>query len=357
MRTHTVVFTAAIAAIATGAWAQTAAPTGKPMVQFGLFTMRPDGKIGSSAAQVGDTVGDDLDGTLHLSSCSGGGAGSPGRPLSAFATDVWSTSGKVLELSNEQASVQVGWRRTRRAGQDESSPAQSTTLTLRRGERHTVETIAVPASGSCEGRTVSLDVVFASRSELYGISEADDARGSSVSGGGRGTSAGGRLPDAQGSMQRAGGGGSATVVGSGATHPGLQRLTAELWLVRSTPGAADQTLHVTSPLRPFPEPYAFAPLTIRTASGTISVKVEGTLEGGLSPEGDQRLHFTATRTVTALTSSRPARDAKAVVEGSTKTTLNMPGADEVLSFELPPLRTADGATVPDRFSVRVRIGR
>jgi hypothetical protein len=358
MKRRFAAITAVLTVIAANASAQpqARAQAGQPIVHSGLFMMSPDGKTSGSAVQTGEYVGDDLAGTLTLSPCGGGGASSPGRPVSAFATDVWSMSGRVLELSEQHASVQVGWRRTRRGGQEENAPEQSTTLTLKRGERHTLETITVPASGSCEARTVALDVVFASRSELYGISEADYARGSMGGGRGGSASAGGRLPYVQGSVQRAGEGGSATAGGgAGTTHPGLRRLTADLWLVRSTPGAADQTLHVTSALFPMPVAYTFAPLTIQNATGTVTVKVEGTIEAGLSPEGEQRLHFTASRSVTTLASSRPQRDGKAAIEGSTKTTLKMPGPDEVLSFEMPPLRTADGMTLPDRFSIRVRV--
>ena len=341
--------TFAMAAGHTGVDAQTRTPANQPIVYSGLFTMRPDGKVAGSASQTGEVVGADLAGTLYISACGGSGASSTGRLISAFATDVWSMSGKVLELNDQHASVQIGWRRTRRAGQEETSPEQSTTLTLQRGERHTLETIAVPATGPCQARTVQLDVVFASRTDLYGITDAEYARGS-VGGGRSGTAtAGARLPYVQGSMAQTGEG------GGGSSPPGLQRLTVDLWLVRSTPGAADQTLHITSPLRPIPQTYTFAPLTIQTASGTVSVTVHGTLEGGLSPEGEQRLHFTASRTVTTMTSTHPTRDGKAVVEGSTKTTIRMPGADDVVSFEMPALRTADGAAVPDRFSIRVRV--
>ncbi len=345
--------TVVIAAIHASAGAQTPTPANQPIVHSGLYAMRADGQVGGSAVQTGEYVGDDLAGTLYLSPCAGAGASSPGRAVSAFATDVWVMSGKVLELTDQQASVQLGWRRTRRAGQDESSPEQSSTLTLKRGERHTLETISVPAAGSCDARTVQLDVVFASRAELYGVTDADYARG-----GGRASgTAAGRTPSVQGSQPRADAGGTAISVGSGGggTNPSLRRLTADLWLVRSTPGAPDQTLHVTATLVPMPVAYTFAPLAIESASGSVTVKVEGTIEAGLSQDGEQRLHFTASRSLTTVTSSRPARDGKAVIEGSTKTTLKMPGPDEVLSFEMPPLRTADGVTLPDRLSIRLRV--
>jgi hypothetical protein len=326
----------------------------QPMIQAGLFTVNPDGRGSGSAVQTGEHVGADLAGVVYIRPCGGIGASSLGRPVSAFATDVWMMSGKVLELTEQQASVHIGWRRVRRGGVEENSPEQSITLTLKRGERSTLETMAVPAAGSCEARNMSLDVVFASRQELYGISAAEYAGGSRGSAGaGSGTGAGSSSAAGGGSGYVRGGTSSLAVRKTG--EPAREKLSADLWLVRSTPGRADETLHITSQIIPIPVSYAFAPLTIDTAAGSVTVKVEGTVEVGESSEGERRVHFTATRSVTSSTSNRPARDARPVVEGSTKTTVALPGPDEVLSFEMPPLRTADGVTLPDRLSIRVRV--
>jgi hypothetical protein len=299
-------------------------------------------------------------GVVYLSPCSGMGASNPGRPVSAFATDVWLMSGKVLELTDELASVHIGWRRLRSGGQNENLPEQTVTLTLKRGERHTLESIAAPASGSCEARNVSLDVVFSTRSELSGMSATDFAGGSRGSSG-AGAGAGGRVVSGAGAGT-GGGAGAAGVafVRGGISSAGhkmvpLEKLSADLWLVRRTPGRADETLHITSQVVPFPLAYAFAPLTIQTATGSLTVKVEGTVETGQSSEGERRFHFTATRSVTSLTTARPAPDGKPIVEGSTKTTVAMPGPEEVLSFEMPPLKTPEGVALPDRLSIRVRL--
>jgi hypothetical protein len=334
----------------TAAAQQAPSRVNEPIVHSGLFIMRSDGKLGGFAVQTGEHAGADLSGTLYVSPCSGIGAASPGRPISAFATDVWQMTGRVLEFDDQQVTLQVGWRRVRRNGQDESSPEQHTTLILKRGERNTLETINVATNGSCEARSVSLDVIYASRQELYGF---DPAR----PGAGGGGSVGGRSGFVQGAMKEAGAGGGASVsfgmqkLG----HPALEKLSADLWLVRSTPGRSDETFHMTSKVMPIPTTYAFAPLTIQTTSGSVSVRVEGTVEAGLSPQGERQFHFTATRNVLSTTTRVPARDGRAVVEGSTKTTVSLPGPDEVLSFEMPPLRTADGVTLPDRLSIRVRV--
>lgn len=323
----------------------------QPIVSSGLYTISADGKTKGSAVQTGEYVGADLGGSVYLSPCATMGAAGNGHQVSAFATDVWVMSGKVLELTDQYASVQVGFRRTKRGGQDETSPQQSVTLTLARGERHRLETITVPATGSCEQRSAALDVVFASRTELYGIT--DDAY---VRGGSRGSSPTAGPGYVQGGTQRPGSGGGAISV-SGVTGAARERFTADLWLVRSRPGQPEETQHLASQLIPIPIGYSFPPVTIQTAAGPIMIKVEGTLEAGLSPDGQRRIHFSAGRTVTSSTSTRPGRDSKPLVEASNKVTFGIPEGDEVLAFEMPPLRTPDGTTLPDRLSIRVRISR
>jgi len=351
MKPRLALLTAVMALAPVSAWAQATTRATKPIIYTGLFATMPDGSTNGFASQTGEYVGADLAGTLYLSPCNSMGAGNANREVSTFATDIWLMSGRVLELSDQYASLHVGWKRTRRNGQDETSPEQSLTLTLKRGERHNLETISVPAIGSCAARTASLDVVFASRQEVTGISDEAFARG-----GGRSSAGRAGMGYVQGGTQGSGSGGGALVLGaSGAASPGLERLTAELWLVRSTPGQPDETQHLASQLIPIPIAYAFPPVTIQTAAGPITIKVEGTLEAGLTPDGQRRFHFAASRTVSASTTSSPARDLKPVVEGSTKTTIAMPEGNEVLAFEMPPLRTPDGTTLPDRLSIRVRI--
>ena len=371
MKLHISILTPAVLAGALAlpgapAWAQattasagrqdTAAVQTRPIVYAGLFVVRTDSRTGGHAAQTGDALGDDMSGTLYIAPCGVMGAGSPGRPVSAFATDVWQLSGKVIELTEEYATVQLGWRRTRRSGQDEQSPEQSQALTLKRGDRTTLDQIVVPAAGSCEARSLSFDVAFGSRQEISGAGVISTSRGGGVGGGSTGTV----VRSAQGSTFGAAAGAAAgstnyVSAGGGSSTSGLGRLKADLWLVRSSPGRNDETLHITSQLGPMPATYTFVPLTIQGASGPVTVNVQGTLEAGQAPDGERRFHFTASRTVSSLTTNRPARDVAPLVEGSTKTTVAMPGAEEVLSFEMPPLRTADGTTLPDRLSIRVRI--
>jgi hypothetical protein len=313
----------------------------EPSVQAGIVTLRPDGNVGSSAMLTGDRAGADLAGTVYLAPCSTVGAADFPRPVSAAATEVWQLSGKILELNSDQASIQVTWQRTRRDGRDEPSLPQSLTLTLKRGQRSALESISLPATGSCAERKASLDVAFLSRSGLY-----SSGAGATVFNSVRADGSQGRVYTSRTS-------GTSVFVRS-TDQPAPAELTADLWLVRSTPGRADETLHLTMPVQAMPQPFAFAPMTIQTPSGAIAVKIEGTLEIGRASDGDRRFYFSATRTVTRSSSGQPARDAT-VVESSLKMTVTMPGPEEVLSFDMPQIRMPGGAAVPDQLSIRVKL--
>src|SRR3954467_6219660 len=105
----------------TSAHAQTTRPVmNEPIVHVGLFVLGPDGGTSGSATQTGERLGADLAGTVYMAPCAFLGGANPGHPVSASATEVWQLSGKVLELTGEHASVQVGWQRVRRGGQEDT---------------------------------------------------------------------------------------------------------------------------------------------------------------------------------------------------------------------------------------------
>jgi hypothetical protein len=316
--------------------ARTAAIRDTATVYVGLFSVHQNGGRGH-AALTAETVGDDISGLLSINACGGSSAGTAKHGISAFATDAWRMSGRVLELNDQEAVIQLDSFRIRRGGQDETSAPESMTLTLKRGERRTLETLSFPPSGSCETVTSSLEALLATRDELTGVSPAVHSTSSTRPSSGVAT-------------------GGAVKTGRTHTWTGFG-VNADLWLVRTSPGRPDETLHLTSTVVPIPTAFSFPPVTAEGRAGKLSVKVEGTIESGRSADGEYRLHFTATRSVTAMTSARPVAESKPTVEGSTKTTVALPDPNEVISFELPPLRTADGATLPDRWSIRVRLSK
>lgn len=347
-----------IGALAIGqtAWAQQARPgVGEPAVHFGLFTQFPDGRQRSAATQSAHKTGEYETGTVHLSPCSAMGASDSGRPLPAAATDIWSLSTRVLSLDQERATVQVTWQSIRRDGQDVTDAPRSSTVTLARGERSRVEDIQTPARGECPARLANLEVVFASLSEMY-PRMVPTAIGR-VAGGAANVPAGTTAPGGAGGgrvvFEGSTGGVTNVAVRQGASAPAM--LHADLWLVRSVPGQPDATMHQTSSVSSIPVTFAFAPVTIETGSGTATVQVEGTVEVGYTPEGERRFFFAASRRLGFTPTSRPARDGAPVIEGSSKTSVSMPSEEQILSFELPPMQVPGGATLPDRFSIRVRL--
>ena len=91
---------------------------------------------------------------------------------------------------------------------------------------------------------------------------------------------------------------------------------------------------------------------------TVEVtNVQGTIETGLAPDGEPRLFFTASRRVTFAPRGRPARDTVPVVGTSSKTTMAMPGPDDVVAFEMPPLQVPGGETLPNKLSIRVKLSQ
>jgi hypothetical protein len=354
-----------------------------PIVHAGVFGLRPDGSVGGSAVDTAAATGEELSGTVYIAPCASLGASSGQRPISASATDAWRLSGRVTALSETQAALQLTWQRLRQGGQDVMLPEQTVSLTLNRGERTRLDSVTTPAAGVCAERSAALDVVFASLNELRGwpagtFSGAGSFAGGRSGSGGVGGPAGGGNATGTGAdtgAEGSGGGGRSGGGGGGAVRvlrnsdggttttrfavagrPQPSVVSADLWLVRGSAGAPDETSHLTvSSVRSLPSEFSFPALTIPTTSGVLTVRVQGTLETGLSPEGQPRLFFSANRSVTFAPAGRAARDTAPVVEGSTKTSVAMPGPDDVLSFEMPPLQVPGGQTLSDRLSIRVRL--
>jgi hypothetical protein len=97
--------------------------------------------------------------------------------------------------------------------------------------------------------------------------------------------------------------------------------------------------------------FSFPPVSIATGHGAAIVHVTGSIETTRAAGSDGQLVFSTARRVIP-TSRGQSRDA--VTLGTTRVTHRMPGPEEVLSFEMPPVKLS-GQEAPDQFSVRVRI--
>jgi hypothetical protein len=131
-------------------------------------------------------------------------------------------------------------------------------------------------------------------------------------------------------------------------------VNVNLWLVHSAPGREDEVQHQESRATHEGAAFAFAPVAIDGEGGPASVQVTGSFAVHTNSQtGDQSLIFMTSRRVTR--GGDQPRDG-ADVAGSSRIVKTMPGPDEVLSFEMPPMRGASGRPAPrDQFSVRVRI--
>lgn len=103
--------------------------------------------------------------------------------------------------------------------------------------------------------------------------------------------------------------------------------------------------------------FAFAPVAVQTSAGLITVRVTGTVELGRDASGTPKLVFGARRRTSFVPSSGQPRDGEASVEsgGVASTVVAVPGSEEVLSFEMPPLQGAGLPAVSDRFAIRLRL--
>ena len=127
----------------------------------------------------------------------------------------------------------------------------------------------------------------------------------------------------------------------------------DLWLVRKLSGQPESSAH--SRLRVTDgAAFAFVPVSLDSPQGPVVVQVTGSFRVQDAAGGPQLL-FTTNRRVT-VTSAQMPRDRAAGSTGTSTNTLAMPGPDDVVAFELPAVQLPNGGgTIPDQFSVRVRI--
>ena len=130
-------------------------------------------------------------------------------------------------------------------------------------------------------------------------------------------------------------------------------MKVELWLVRSLAGMEDETVYQTLHSTREGAMFAFAPVPVTTVQGAITVQVTGSfsIEGG----GSGDLIFVINRRLSRALPGGQPWDRSQEKGGSARIRRQMPGPDDVLSFELPGLDAANGPAIPDRFSLRVRI--
>lgn len=98
------------------------------------------------------------------------------------------------------------------------------------------------------------------------------------------------------------------------------------------------------------------PVTVEAGKTIVNLQVTGMLRCAKDTTGTQQMIFTTSRNMKFSGGVASARDPLPFVQGTSTTTNPMPGPEDVLSFELPPVRVPGGGpSIPDQFSIRVRV--
>jgi hypothetical protein len=329
--------------------AEEQAPAPDPIVQVGLYGYRADGSVGAAAFDTQPS----LSSTVYV----GGtlcqiGAGSQEPPASA--TDAWRFSGKVLNINAEEAVVQLEWRRVIADGQRiDGSNETSVHLTLRSGDRVLLDQVAMGPGSACQTTTVAFEARYGPRSFGMGTgAAAGRSFGRAVGAGGRtstGSSGEVRVGSGTGTGAGEGAGGG---TGGGVGQAGAALFDVNLWLVHNVPGQPEEVSHQLLQAGHDGASFSFPPVSIATGQGAAIVHVTGSIEMTRAAGSDGQLVFSTARRVIPTSRGRSTRDA--VTLGTTRVTHRMPGPEEVLSFEMPPVKLS-GQEAPDQFSVRVKI--
>jgi len=352
------------ALIATGS----AAPAGaqspvadEPIVQVGLYSYRADG-TGQGFAYDTEPADPQVQprsfGSVVYVSGSFCQIGAGKDPAPAQAADAWRFAGRVVSKTAEEAVVQLDWQRILENGRSTSTPGGSVQLTLKPGDQVLLDSLLPRTQTSCSTAEVRFEARYRSRFSdvpkridvIVNGSRAGGGGRSSGTGGGAGGSGATGVRIAPGSES---GGGRATV-GAARVAPGARMVNVNLWLVHSAPGREDEVQHQELRAAHEGAAFAFAPVAVTGDGGPASVQVTGSFAVRTNPQsGDQQLIFITSRRVTR--GGDQPRDA-ADVAGTSRIVRTMPGPDDVLSFEMPPMPAANGRPAPrDQFSVRVRI--
>ena len=330
--------------------------TSLPILQVGVFSYGPDGK--PQAAAYATTL--DTESLQYIAGCEIGGGN---RPVPDRATDAWRVSGKVETLTAEEAVVRIDWQRVRAARAGTTSPGGSIQLTLHPGDRVPLDSASPDPTPGCGSRTVGYEARFESRPGwMLGPngplkeSPAVTIMRNGASGGGFSTGSG----SGSGAGAGVGSGGSRAIHAPKADAPndaGARAYSAELFLVRTDkahPEKPDFNMQSLLFEKMDTAGFAFSPFTVDTAAGPLNVEIRGSLRVS-TEEGTPQLIFTAMRRVW-YSSADANRDVTSGARGVSTTRNPMPGPDDVVSFELPPIRVPNtSTTLPEQYSVRVRI--
>ena len=328
-------------------------PASRPVLQITAQSFRENEAGGSSAGTSGDEAGY-IFGSATLCSM-GASASEPTTPPGAG----WRVSGHVVRQVGPDFVVQIDWQRTwERNARLVDGPKGSQELTMRLGDRLSLDTIFVPVVGFC-GFTgaaleaaVTLRSVRATQATAAPRSQAVEtlalAGGSGGAGGASGRSG---LP---GSMltSRAGGAFSGGIVGSAppAGTTAVAPFDAELWLVRTGPDSRTLEIkQIALRVHSSGARFAFPAMIVTTARGPVTVEVTGELRGYVAPGETAQLVVVIDRHVIRELAPR-------TMHSGTGKRIEMPAPGDIVSFEMPTLSVGPEQDLAGhQFSLRIHV--
>jgi hypothetical protein len=301
-------------------------PANRLIVQVGAFNVRPDGSIGGYAVETGEVDNERLVGGIATDGCRvGAGDSWIGAGMPAWAPDGWEIRGRVETLAADRAAIQLDWKRVRSAGAAVEQALESRALTLPLDQFVPLdEPVNNPR---CAPNSVVFGARYAHRfPSTSTLVRATPARSGGVAAGGSGVAAG------------------ATVY------------SAELWLVRRAPGTPESVVSTAVRVANGVSAFEFVPMRVSVPGGTLVVHVNGQLQILRVTDSQPVLVFDAKRDATFTPSNRPPRDAAGPdPEGRASVTRPLPGPDDVLEFEMPPIALPGVPAPPGTFAVRLRL--
>jgi hypothetical protein len=303
--------------VPSGSAAQSPAQPSDPIIQVGLYGYDADG---TQTTAVYETA-PDLTSTVYLDRvrCVFGAGYSPAP---ANATDVWEFSGKVISAVSAQAVVRLDWRRTLVHGRRTDGNQASQQLTLRAGEIVQLDQASVEPRTQCATGNVAFEARYTPR--WSGMGQTSGA--------------------AKGSVARA-----------ASPSAGGPAYDVDLWLVRSLPGKPNEVTHSLLRISESEGSFTFAPITVPITSGSAVVIVGGLMRVVRNANGGDQLLFTTSRRVMSSGVDQPPLESRPDSVGSMRIIERMPGPEEVLSFEMPPITLNGQPVAPDQLSVRLKI--
>ena len=302
----------------------------------------------------------------------------------------WEASGRVVDRTPYGLAVAIDWRRVTQDGREiANGPSGSMQVTIRAGERLTLDTVSPPPGSTSvpctNAAAIRLEAAVVSRTERTTVTGVRGGRGGGGRGGGgggagavaggsgaavaggtggavagssRGGAAGGRGAGASGGRGRAGGAG-ASQTGARRTVEeyyrvlNTRRLNVELWLVHGRPNQEEAVQRVNVRTAG-PTNFGFPTIALGTSDGA-SFEVNGQIQvvpdavvvnGQPVPDSARRVSVFIQRRI--FTTADPRGTA-----WSTTKIIEMPAAADVVEFELPPLEGE--AYKGHRLSLRLRI--